>query len=92
MHLLFLHGCLHARPMRSMTPLNIAKSVASSQLVFDTWLELELTNSKHALLTTYGGAMNAGYQPMFRELFFGQLGRVAGLGFSAVLRTKPPFG
>jgi hypothetical protein len=53
-----------------MTPLNIAKSVASSQLVFDTWLELELTNSNHALLTTYGGAMNAGYQPIFRELFW----------------------
>ena len=49
-----------------MTQLNIAKSLAPSQLVFDTWLELELTNSNHALLTTNGGAMNAGYQPIFR--------------------------
>ena len=78
--------------MRSMTPLNNAKSIASSQLVSDTWLELELTNSNHALLTTNGGAMNAGYQPIFRGLFLGQLGRVAGLGFSSGLRTKPPFG
>jgi hypothetical protein len=75
-----------------MTPLNIASFIASLQLVFDTWLELELTNSNHALLTTHGGAMNAGYQPIFRGLFSGQPGRVAGLGFSSSLRTKPPFG
>jgi hypothetical protein len=78
--------------MRSITPLNIAKSIASSQLVSNAWLELELTNSNHALLTAYGGAMNAGYQPIFLGLFLGQPGRVAGLGFSAGLRTKPPFG
>jgi hypothetical protein len=75
-----------------MTPLNVASSIASSQLVFDTWLELELTNNNHALLTTYGGAINAGYQPIFRGLFLGQPSRVAGLGFSAGRRTKPPFG
>jgi hypothetical protein len=75
-----------------MTPLYIAKSIASSQLVSNTWLELELTNSNHALLTVYGGAMNAGCQQIFRRPFLGQHGRVAGLGFSAGLRTKPPFG
>jgi hypothetical protein len=32
-----------------MTALNNAKSIASSQMISDTWLELELTNSNHAL-------------------------------------------
>lgn len=35
-----------------ITPSNTAKSIASVQLVSDTWLELELTSSNQALLTT----------------------------------------
>jgi hypothetical protein len=52
--------------------------------VSDTWLELELTNSNHALLTAYGGAMNAGYQPIFRGLFLVSLAELLAWAFRQV--------
>jgi hypothetical protein len=71
-----------------MTPLNNAKSIASSQLVPDTWLEPELTNSNHAHLATGGGAMNAAYQPILRGLLFVSMAESLAWAFRQVSASR----